>query len=142
MAAPTQGSLTIGELAAAASVPTSTVRFYERRGLIKPEARTAANYRAYSNRSAEKLKFIRAAHDNGFSLKDIAQMLTLAYAADPPCTEVAALIGHRLGEVRERLRALRQIERALTHSMKSCCRKDAADWCSRVQRLEGREVRP
>jgi len=29
--------LTIGELAEAAGVPTTTVRFYERRGLILPE---------------------------------------------------------------------------------------------------------
>lgn len=43
-------AMTIGELARAAGVPTSTVRFYERRGLLKPDARTQANYRTYTSR--------------------------------------------------------------------------------------------
>ena len=37
--------MTIGELARAANVATSTVRFYERRGLLRPDARTESNDR-------------------------------------------------------------------------------------------------
>ena len=70
-------SFTIGQLARAATVPTSTVRFYERRGLLKPDARTSSNYRMYSARAAERLKFIRAAQATGFSLKDVREMLAL-----------------------------------------------------------------
>jgi MerR family mercuric resistance operon transcriptional regulator len=40
--------LRIGELAQAAGVPTSTVRYYERAGILEPSGRTAANYRFYS----------------------------------------------------------------------------------------------
>jgi DNA-binding transcriptional MerR regulator len=35
----------IGQLATAAVVATSIVRFYERAGLPKPDARTGGNYR-------------------------------------------------------------------------------------------------
>ena len=53
--------LTIGQLAHATGVPTSTVRYYERVGLFKPDARTRSNYRSYSARAVERLRFIRAA---------------------------------------------------------------------------------
>jgi DNA-binding transcriptional MerR regulator len=39
--------LTIGQLASAAGVPASTVRFYEREKLLVPDARTGAGYRTY-----------------------------------------------------------------------------------------------
>ena len=128
---------TIGQLARAANVPTSTVRFYERLGLLKPDARTSANYRTYSARTAQRLKFIRAAQATGFSLKDIREMLALTYADDPPCAEVAALIDHRLDDIRQRLRELKRVERALTVARDSCC-KGGPDWCNQIERLKGR----
>ncbi len=131
-------SLTIGELARAADVPTSTVRFYERRGLLKPDARTPSNYRTYSARTAERLKFIRAAQTTGFSLKDIREMLSLTYSDDPPCEEVAALIEHRLQDVKQRLRELKRIDRTLTAALKSCCR-GGPDWCDEIERLKGKK---
>jgi MerR family mercuric resistance operon transcriptional regulator len=128
---------TIGQLARAANVPTSTVRFYERRGLLKPDARTSSNYRTYSPGAAERLRFIRAAQANGFSLKDVREMLVLTYSDDPPCDEVEALIERRLDDVRNRLRELRRVERALTLAHKSCC-KGGADWCGEIERLKSR----
>src|SRR5258706_4416987 len=102
-------SYTIGQLARATGVPTSTIRFYERQDLLKPEARTRSNYRAYSVRSVERLKFIRAAQATGFNLKDIREMLALTYADDPPWTEGASLIDHRLHALNQCLRALNRV---------------------------------
>ena len=132
------GSLRIGQLAQAADVPTSTVRFYERRGLLKPDARTRSNYRAYSPRTVERLKFIRAAQGTGFSLKDIREMLELTYSDEPPCDELAALIERRLVEVKQRLRELRRVERTLTVAHRSCC-KGGPDWCDQIERLKGKK---
>jgi DNA-binding transcriptional MerR regulator len=128
--------MTIGELARAAGVPTSTVRFYERRGLLKPDARTQSNYRAYSARAAERLKFIRSAQAAGFSLKDVRHMLALTHSDEPPCDEVAALIQRRLEDVKQRLRDLKRINRTLSVALKSCC-KGGPDWCNEIERLKG-----
>jgi len=133
----TRDRFTIGELAKAASVPTSTVRFYERRGLLKCDGRTQSNYRAYSPRTAERLMFIRAAQATGFSLKDIKEMLALTYSDDPPCAEVESLIQRRLDDVKLRLRELKRIDRTLTTALKSCCR-GGPDWCNEIERLKGR----
>ena len=129
---------TIGQLSRGAGVPTSTVRFYERRGLIKPDARTRSNYRAYSARTLERLKFIRAAQATGFSLKDIKEMLALTYADDPPCAEVALLIDHRLADIKQRLRELKRVARALNLAREACC-KGGPDWCGEIERLKGRK---
>jgi len=132
-------SLTIGQLARDADVPVSTIRFYERRGLLKPDARTQSNYRTYSPRTAERLKFIRAAQATGFNLKDIREMLALTYSDDPPCAEVAALIERRLDDVKQRLRELKRIDRTLSVALKSCC-KGGPDWCNEIERLKGKSA--
>jgi MerR family mercuric resistance operon transcriptional regulator len=133
--------MTIGQLSSAAKVPTSTVRFYERRGLLKADARTAGNYRSYSPRTAERLKFIRAAQATGFSLKDIREMLALTYSDEPPCQEVASLIERRLEDVKQRLRELKRIDRTLSFALKSCC-KGGPDWCNEIERLKGEASKP
>jgi DNA-binding transcriptional MerR regulator len=127
--------MTIGDLAKSAGVPVSTIRFYERRGLLKPDARTPSNYRAYSARTAERLKFIRAAQATGFSLKDIREMLALTYSDEPPCSQVAVLIQNRLADVKERLKELKRLDRTLSLALKSCC-KGGPDWCNEIERIK------
>ena len=56
---------TIGELAKAAEVPSSTVRYYERARLLEPQGRTGGNYRYYTQESVHRLRFIRAAQAGG-----------------------------------------------------------------------------
>ncbi len=126
---------TIGQLARAAGVPVTTLRYYERSGLLTPEYRTAGNYRAYTPAALERLRFIRAAQATGFSLGDIEQMLGLTDSDEPPCKEILALLQNRLDDVRQRLRELRRVERALADSLQTCC-KNSPDWCEQVHRLK------
>ena len=67
--------LTIGELAERANVSTSMLRFYERRGLLRPERRTGSGYRLYGAEAERTLLFIRRAKRLGFSLEDIRLVL-------------------------------------------------------------------
>ena len=53
--------LTIGELAKAADVPASTVRYYERTGLLRRPPRSASNYRLYGEEDVYRVRFVRAA---------------------------------------------------------------------------------
>ena len=130
-------ALGIGQLARSAGVATSTVRYYEKLGLLRPDARTESNYRAYSPRATERLRFIRAAQGSGFQLSDIREMLALTHSDDPPCAEVDALIDHRLADVRTRLADLRRVERALAKAKAACCTGEP-DWCTQIERLKGR----
>ena len=46
---------TIGQFARAVGVPTSTIRYYERIGLLQPSGRSGGNYRFYTDDSLTRL---------------------------------------------------------------------------------------
>ena len=124
-----QETYTIGHLARAAEVPASTVRYYEQRGLLRPERRTGSNYRLYGPASLRRLRFIRIAQQSGFTLEDIALLLRLRDGSSGnSCKQVESLIDKRLDHITEQLRELRRVQRVL---------KSTLDWC-RNPRVKGR----
>src|SRR4051794_2002012 len=66
--------LSIGQVAARAGVPTSTIRYYERRGLVVADAR-ASGQRRYRDKTLRRLVFIGMLQDAGLALDDIAGIL-------------------------------------------------------------------
>lgn len=115
-------SYSIGELAKAACVPTTTVRYYERRGLLSPDSRTRAKYRVYGESALERLRFIRAAQATGFTLEDIAALLMLRDegAAGGCHAEVSSMISGRLADVETRLADLRRVRAVLREAVQAC----------------------
>ncbi len=67
--------LTIGQLAHEAGVNVETIRYYERRGLIRDPPRTGAGYRQYSAADLWRLQFIARAKRLGFTLGEIASLV-------------------------------------------------------------------
>jgi DNA-binding transcriptional MerR regulator len=128
---------TIGQLAAAAGVPTSTVRYYERSGLVKPDFRTGGNYRGYAGSTLQRLKFIRSAQATGLSLQDISTLLDLTFSAEQPCDQVLTLMRRRLEEIRGRIKELRHVEKVLAKSLDGCCKGEGPDICNDICRLKG-----
>jgi Predicted transcriptional regulators len=64
--------LRVAELATRAGVAASTVRFYERAGLLSPARRAVNGYRIFDESALEELAFIQRAKAIGMSLEDIA----------------------------------------------------------------------
>ena len=129
-------SLTIGELARGAAVPTSTVRYYERSGLLKPDQRSGGNYRQYHPRTLEKLRFIRSAQGIGLSLKEVSELLALTSSDADPCPDVEEVLKRRIAEVREKVRDLRRMEKALTEALNTCCTGGRRGICEAVVQLK------
>ena len=73
--------LTIGEVARRAGVATSTIRFYERRGLLTADARRSGQ-RRYRPETLRRLVFIGMLQDAGLTLEDIAGVLDADQVAD------------------------------------------------------------
>jgi len=65
---------TIGQIAKAAEVGVETVRFYERKGLIKPNSRTDSGYRQYDTKAIQRLRFIKKAKS---TLRLIEEKITI-----------------------------------------------------------------
>jgi MerR family mercuric resistance operon transcriptional regulator len=129
--------VTIGELAKAAGVPVSTVRYYEREGILRPAGRSVSNYRLYSQDDVERLRFIRAAQATGFALDDVRELLRPA-----PCRKVQDLIEHRLEVVETRMRELRHVRRVLRRSLDECHEHERSGRCRVVEDLSARAKRP
>ncbi|WP_333825287.1 redox-sensitive transcriptional activator SoxR [Pinisolibacter sp.] len=67
--------LSVGQVARRAGVAVSTLHFYEEKGLIA-SSRSAGNQRRYPRDVLRRVAIIRVAQDLGFSLAEIAALLT------------------------------------------------------------------
>ncbi len=126
---------TISELAKAAATPTTTLRYYERIGLLDPEDRSQGNYRLYGDESLRKVKFIRAAQAIGFTLDDVKSLLAAPDSSAASCQEVQALIDKRLEEVAQRLKDLRHVQQVLKSALEKCQEKERTDCCHVISTL-------
>lgn len=128
---------TIGQLSKATDVPVSTIRYYERRGLLHPDARSSGNYRLFGQEAYERLLFVRSAQAAGFTLKNIALLLEYRDEGAAPCREVQGLIADRLKQVSETIRNLREVESMLSEWMNICREAENSGRCGVLEGLRG-----
>lgn len=90
-------SLRVSELAARAGVTSSTVRFYERAGLL-PAARRAANgYRVFDDSALDDLALIGRAKDIGMNLGQITSLVAAWRGSNgSECKDAHALLREHL----------------------------------------------
>ncbi len=117
--------LTIGQVARETGVNVQTVRYYERRGLVPRPPRRASGYRLYSEETVRRISFIRHAKALGFSLDEIAELLSLRSEPGTPCSEIkkrasAKKILALISDVEERIAALMNIKEALNSLVDTC----------------------
>src|SRR5690606_33807575 len=67
----------IGQASELSGVSSKMIRHYEAIGLIRPSARTFANYRLYADADLHRLRFIKRARTLGFSMERIRGLLAL-----------------------------------------------------------------
>lgn len=108
--------LTIGEVAERAGVPASTIRYYERRGLVVPDGRQSGQ-RRYRPGTLRRLVFIGMLQDAGLALDDIDGILGAATAA-----EWKAIARRRLDLLDEEIARLQHSREVLAASL--LCRFD------------------
>ncbi len=97
--------LTISELAERAGVNTSTVRFYERAGLVPDPERAANGYRSYTPDHEARLLFVTRARNLGLSVDQIAAMLGVWDGSNCTTTRshLATVIDANLHELDQRI---------------------------------------
>ncbi|UZJ23641.1 MerR family transcriptional regulator [Rhodococcus antarcticus] len=107
---PVGALLTIGEVARAADVATSALRFYEAEGLVIPAGRTAVGYRLYDPEQIARVRFIRHAQRLGLSLAEVGELLAAVDSDDPVPTRdrLRHLVGHKLVTTRQHITELQE----------------------------------
>ncbi|MPQ97953.1 MerR family transcriptional regulator [Modestobacter sp. I12A-02628] len=73
----TERLMRIGELAERTGLSLPTLRHYDETGLLSPSARTAGNFRLYSEADYEKLMVIRRMKPLGFTVEEMSELLVV-----------------------------------------------------------------
>ena len=99
----------ISELADRVGVPTSTVRYYERIGLLGPAQRRSSGYRDYGEDQVTRLLFVSRARKMGLSCDQITDLMPIWGGTNCGAAHerVGQLILHKQTEIAERIAELR-----------------------------------
>ncbi|MBL4839003.1 MAG: helix-turn-helix domain-containing protein [Kordiimonadaceae bacterium] len=127
--------LSIGKLSNKTGVNIETIRYYERITLMPPPFRTEGGHRIYDNTHMERLSFIRRCRDLGFPLEDIRSLLGMV-EKDDHCATMRPTAKSHLQLVKAKIKALREMQRALTDIL-DCCSDCDTPTCSVSNALFG-----
>ena len=119
----------IGELSRRADVPIDTVRYYERQGLLPLPERQASGYRNYHTDDVIRLRFVRRAKALGFTLKEIAELLSLSDHRDDDMANLKAAANDKLADIDGKIAELTRIREGLETLVEACPGHGALKHC-------------
>lgn len=111
----------ISELAAASGVKVSTIRFYERKGILEEPTRSYGGYRTYVSADVDRVRYLKRGQDLGFTLGELAGLLSVTGTAGPISGEIAALGSAKLAEIDDRIVDLVRVREALAGLLAAQC---------------------
>jgi len=98
--------ISIGTLARRTGLAVSAIRYYEERGLVRPE-RNAGGQRRFKRSDIRRLSFVSITQKFGFTLERIATLLaTLPESRTPNASDWARMSAQFRGELNARIHAL------------------------------------
>ena len=109
--------MTIGKFAATGKVGVETIRFYQRKGLLRTPKRLEGG-RRYGSEDVRRLLFIKQAQSAGFTLEEIRELLDLDASDDRERAREAARA--RLAALDERITELNRAREALERLIGEC----------------------
>jgi len=112
--------LGIGEIAQRAGVASSTIRYYERIGLLPPSKRISGK-RRYDAAILEKLGVIRLAQNAGYTIAEIHTLLHEFPVDATPSERWQALAAQKLAELDARMQSLIAMKSLLEHTLQCAC---------------------
>lgn len=110
--------LSIGRLAEEAGVSVETIRYYQRRGLMREPDKPPHGHRRYAGDAVKRVRFIKRAQVLGFTLVEIGSLLALDEAH--ACAETRALAGQKLEVIQSKLADLEGMRKALQGLVREC----------------------
>lgn len=126
----------ISEVAKKAHLSTDTVRFYEKRGFIKPNFRANNQYRYFDDEALKRLLFIKRCRDLDISLKEIETLIELEQNPDQNCEAVNEIIDLHLEHITSKMKELEAFKNQLSELRHSCNTPTTVDHCQILKTLE------
>ncbi len=109
--------LTISKLAKAAGVGVETVRYYQRRGMLNTPS-AGKSYRRYGAEHLQRLLFIKRAQSIGFTLREVAELLSLNDTRDHRLAR--RLATKKISDIEGRIAQMSKVADALRHLVHEC----------------------
>lgn len=126
----------IGDLAKEAGVSTQTIRFYERRGLLKTPMRTQAGYRSYSDSFVQIVRFIKQSKELGYTLSEIKVLLNL-HDSNGDTSQARTLALTKIENIDGQIKKLTEMRKSLKDFVDSCsCGTSAQPDCETIKQLD------
>ncbi len=129
--------MNIGQLARQAGVPIDTVRYYERQQLLPTARRSAGGYRVFGDTDLTRLQFIRRAKALGFTLEEIAALLSLSDQRSHDMARVRDTAVDKLSDIERRITELQRMHGALKELVDACPGHGALVHCPILTALTG-----
>ncbi len=126
--------MNIGQAATASGISAKMIRYYESVGLIASADRTTSGYRIYSPEDVYTLRFIRRARDLGFSVEQIAALLTLWQDRSRASADVKKLALGHVEKLEVKRREIDEMVATLRH-LASHCRGNNRPDCPIIEEL-------
>ena len=131
--------MNIGQAAQASGVSAKMIRYYESIGLIPKTVRTEAGYRVYSDHDVHTLRFIRRSRDVGFSVEQIADLVSLWQDRERASKDVKSIALEHVTVLERKIRELQEMASTLTH-LATNCHGDARPHCPILEELASDEA--
>ena len=96
---------TIGQIGKRFGVSRTTLLYYDSIGLLSPSARSASNYRLYTENEVQRMEQIKAFRDTGLPLESIGELLK-----SEPRSAPTAILARHLQSVNQEIARLRKQE--------------------------------
>ena len=99
---------TVGEMARFLNVSTSTLRYYDKEGLLPFVERSNSGIRMFSDKDYEWLKIIECLKKSGLSIKEIRSYIDMTKRGDDSLEERLQLFEERKKDVERQMRELQE----------------------------------
>mgnify|MGYP000617878782 CR=1 FL=1 len=119
--------MNIGQAARKSGLSAKMIRYYESIGLLKPATRSDSGYRLYQAQDLHSLAFIKRSRDLGFSLEEVARLLTLWQDRQRASADVKALANEHIADLNRRIDELVSLRDTLSELVAHCQGDDRPD---------------
>jgi MerR family redox-sensitive transcriptional activator SoxR len=113
-------AMPIGEVARAAGIAPSAIRYYEKAGLL-PKPGRQSGQRRYGAETAARLKIIQLARDAGFTIAETRTFLSGFSQATTPAARWHALAERKLAELEAQSQRIARMKTLLESSFRCRC---------------------
>lgn len=129
-------AVNIGDAAAQSGVSAKMIRHYEALGLLSGVARSDNGYRRYGVRDIRTLQFVKRARDLGFSIPEIAELVSLWQNRRRTSASVKRIAQTHADDLGRRIEAMQAMRQTLAHLI-HCCQGDHRPDCPILDDLSG-----